>query len=126
MINGMSDHGIFQGVNAAYVLELYDKYQRDPQSVDPATREFFETWTPPPSPGDEKAAPGFGGPGPDARPGLEKRAPEGLVLAVGAFNLAQSIRRYGHRLVPFVLIALGALILYEAGSFRLLRAAFAS
>jgi cadmium resistance protein CadD (predicted permease) len=30
------------------------------------------------------------------------------------------IRRYGHRLVPFVLIALGVLILYEAGSFKLL------
>lgn len=41
-------------------------------------------------------------------------------------TLGAPIRRYGHRLVPFVLIALGALILYEAGSFRLLRAAFAS
>lgn len=31
------------------------------------------------------------------------------------------IRRYGHRVVPFVLIALGILILYEAGTFELLR-----
>ena len=31
------------------------------------------------------------------------------------------IRRYGHRVVPFVLIALGVLVLYEAGSFGLLR-----
>jgi len=31
------------------------------------------------------------------------------------------LRRYGHRAVPFVLIALGLFILYEAGSFALLR-----
>jgi len=31
------------------------------------------------------------------------------------------LRRYGHRAVPFVLIALGLVILYEAGSFALLR-----
>ena len=31
------------------------------------------------------------------------------------------LRRYGHRAVPFVLIALGVFILYEAGSIALLR-----
>jgi len=35
-------------------------------------------------------------------------------------TLGPPIRRYGHRLVPLVLIALGVLILYEAGSFQLL------
>jgi cadmium resistance protein CadD (predicted permease) len=35
--------------------------------------------------------------------------------------LGAPIRRYGHRVVPFVLIALGVLVLYEAGSFALLR-----
>ena len=35
--------------------------------------------------------------------------------------LGAPIRRYGHRVVPFVLIGLGVLVLYEAGSFRLLR-----
>jgi cadmium resistance protein CadD (predicted permease) len=35
--------------------------------------------------------------------------------------LGAPIRRYGHRVVPFVLIALGVLVLYEAGSFGLLR-----
>jgi hypothetical protein len=29
----------FHGPNAGYILELYEKYQRDPQSVDAATRE---------------------------------------------------------------------------------------
>jgi 2-oxoglutarate dehydrogenase E1 component len=36
----------FAGVNAAYVLELYERYRQDPQSVDPATRTAFESWTP--------------------------------------------------------------------------------
>ena len=35
--------------------------------------------------------------------------------------LGAPIRRYGHRVVPFVLIGLGVLVLYEAGSFGLLR-----
>ena len=42
----MFDREDFQGVNAAYVLELHEKYQRDPHAVDPATREFFEGWRP--------------------------------------------------------------------------------
>jgi cadmium resistance protein CadD (predicted permease) len=36
-------------------------------------------------------------------------------------TIGAPIRRYGHRLVPFVLIALGIVIFYEAGTFGLLR-----
>jgi cadmium resistance protein CadD (predicted permease) len=36
-------------------------------------------------------------------------------------TLGAPIRRYGHRTVPFILIALGTLILYEAGSFTLIQ-----
>jgi cadmium resistance protein CadD (predicted permease) len=36
-------------------------------------------------------------------------------------TLGAPIRRYGHRVVPFVLIALGVWILYEAGSFDFIR-----
>ena len=43
----MNDWGEFQGLNAAYVAELYERFQRDPNSVDGATREFFTHWTPP-------------------------------------------------------------------------------
>src|SRR5437763_432207 len=74
----------FQGVNEAYVLEQYEKYQRDPTSVDPATRAFFEGWTPP----------GPAGPEPRTQ-NLEPGARDASVL-VGAINLAQSIRLYGH------------------------------
>jgi 2-oxoglutarate dehydrogenase E1 component len=72
--------GEFAGLNRGYVLELYEKYRRDPSSVDPATREVFQQWTPPSADIDE-AAPISG---------------ESLHKAVGAVNLAQSIRRYGH------------------------------
>ena len=37
----------FHGPNAGYVVELYERYRRDPRSVDAATRELFERWTPP-------------------------------------------------------------------------------
>jgi 2-oxoglutarate dehydrogenase E1 component len=67
----------FSGINHGYVLELYDKYRQDPASVDAETRALFEQW----APAEESAA-----------------RVEGLPLQkiVGAVNLAQSIRRYGH------------------------------
>src|ERR1041385_5502197 len=37
----------FTGVNAGYVLELYERYRQNPDSVDAATRKAFESWTPP-------------------------------------------------------------------------------
>jgi 2-oxoglutarate dehydrogenase E1 component len=70
----------FSGLNAGYVLELYEKYRQNPESVDPATRRAFEAWTPPPA-----AAPGAAG-----APAID------IHVIVGAANLAESIRRYGH------------------------------
>jgi 2-oxoglutarate dehydrogenase E1 component len=75
----MSGWGEFSGINRGYVLELYDRYRKDPASVDAETRSLFESWTPP---ADEDGAPPVDG--------LPARA------AVAAVNLAQSIRRYGH------------------------------
>lgn len=68
----------FPGPNAGYILELYDRFQQNPDSVDAATKAFFEQWSPP---------------------------ADGLVLSptighidkiMGAVNLAQAIREYGH------------------------------
>jgi 2-oxoglutarate dehydrogenase E1 component len=75
----MSGWQEFTGLNRGYVLELYDKYRRDPSSVDPDTRALFERWTPPAV--DEARSEAAAAP-------LEK--------VVGAVNLAESIRRYGH------------------------------
>lgn len=37
----------FHGPNLGYILELFDRYQADPDSVDEATRQFFRHWSPP-------------------------------------------------------------------------------
>ena len=71
----------FQGVNEAFVAELYDKYRRDPASVDPATRALF----------DRLPAPAEGAGGERAEP-----VPLFADKIVGTVNFAQSIRRYGH------------------------------
>src|SRR5260221_8095007 len=66
----------FSGVNRGYVVELYDRFRRDPSSVDPESRAIFERWTPP---ADE-----------DVAADVSARA------GGAAGNLAQPIRRYGH------------------------------
>ena len=71
----------FHGPNAGYILDLYDRYQRDPSSVDPATRAVFEKWQPKPDAIRSVTEPVAG-------PLLER--------AVKATNLAQAIREYGH------------------------------
>ncbi len=68
----------FTGANAGYVYELFERFQRDPSSVDEATRRAFATWTP-----EDPSAPDA----PDA-PDADAH--------VAAFNLAESIRRFGH------------------------------
>ncbi|MGI8672786.1 MAG: 2-oxoglutarate dehydrogenase E1 component [Luteitalea sp.] len=71
----------FQGLNAGYVLELYDRYRHDPDSVDAQTRAYFEQWTPP-----------------ELAPPTAAATSDGIDLCavVGAATLAESIRRYGH------------------------------
>jgi len=72
----------FHGPNAGYVLELYERFLEDPDSVDPASRAIFEQWTPQPNGmAAHVAAPAAGVP---------------IAKIVGAANLAQSIRMHGH------------------------------
>ena len=68
------------GINAGYVAELYERYLVDPSSVDPASRESFERARVAATPGAPPAA----GAAADVR------------AVVGAVNLAECIRRYGH------------------------------
>jgi len=75
----------FSGINRGYVLELYERFRQNPDSVDAETRALFQQWTPPAD--DDMRVPSAGSAGqadPPAR------------AAVAAVNLAQSIRRYGH------------------------------
>ena len=72
----------FQGVNAAYVAELYDRYRQDPASVDAATRAEFDAGLIPDA--EVTAAPR----------GIVERAD--VAEVVGTVNLAECIRRYGH------------------------------
>lgn len=80
-IDHMSGWRDFQGINRGYVTELYERFRRDPASVDPETRAAFERMAPP-----EDAVSGAAAPS----------APINSDIVVGAVNLAQSIRRYGH------------------------------
>jgi 2-oxoglutarate dehydrogenase E1 component len=76
--------GPFEGVNAGYVLELYERYRQNPESVDPATREAFKSWTP-----TELETTGTVSP-------ADVTTPNDVRVVVGAANLTESIRRYGH------------------------------
>jgi 2-oxoglutarate dehydrogenase E1 component len=69
----------FHGPNLGYVLELYERYRQNPDLVDEASRRFFAGWSPPLD----------SGPAGD-------RVPPAVDQVVGAVNLAQSIREYGH------------------------------
>ncbi len=85
--------GRFSGVNAGYVAELYERYRQDPQSVDAATREAFER---DPSVlseldlGDRVPTAGR------AAVAITTTSAAGMAKVVGAVNLAEAIRKYGH------------------------------
>ena len=67
----------FSGINAGYVAELFERYHLDPNSVDPATRAYFDR----------------------QRPSLDLESAETKLeirKIVGVANLAESIRKFGH------------------------------
>ncbi|MDR3709642.1 MAG: 2-oxoglutarate dehydrogenase E1 component [Capsulimonadaceae bacterium] len=84
----MSSLSAFHGPNAGYVLDLYDLYKADPNSVDEATRQYFEQWTPEET--TEAAAPAKK---PDVAPIL---SPTTVTKVVGAARYARYIRELGH------------------------------
>jgi 2-oxoglutarate dehydrogenase E1 component len=85
--------GPFEGVNAGYVLELYERYRQNPESVDPGTREAFKSWTQT----ELDALAGPKGPALRGPQGPEDvTTPNDVRVVVGAANLASSIRRFGH------------------------------
>jgi len=87
----MSDLRAFIGPNAGYVLELYDRYLADPESVDAGSRAYFEAFSPtqPASPVGASTPPT-----PTHAPTVD------LARVAAAIGLATSIREYGHLAVP--------------------------
>jgi 2-oxoglutarate dehydrogenase E1 component len=81
----MDSWNSFAGPNEGYVLDLYERYREDPESVDAQTRAFFEKHGAPPL---ETAAPAS--PVTAAAPAVD------VQKVVAAARLARSIREYGH------------------------------
>jgi len=67
----------FYGPNLGYILELYERYRKDPNTVDEATRQLFAAWSPPEGTTTQLTG-------------------ENLSSLTGAANLAQAIRIYGY------------------------------
>nr|MDQ3388494.1 thiamine pyrophosphate-dependent enzyme [Gemmatimonadota bacterium] len=76
----MPDFSDFAGPNEGYVLEQYERFQRDPEAIDPGWRAYFAEFTPPAVAGGT-----LGG----------AHAPD-LAAIVGAHELAEAIRARGH------------------------------
>ncbi len=77
----------FHGPNAGYIVELYEKYKEDPNSVDADTRKLFEA-SPPPTEILQNGHP--------LAVSLPSAPPVQPEKVMGAVNLAQSIRKFGH------------------------------
>jgi 2-oxoglutarate dehydrogenase E1 component len=114
----MSDlMSLFYGPNAGYVLDLYERFQRDPLSVDAETRAFFAGWQPPEvtsaaaaTPAPTPAAAPTPAPAPARAPTAPARAempglhldrpddhsPLDVTHTVGAARLIRYIRELGH------------------------------
>ena len=79
----------FSGANAGYVYELFERYQRDPSSVDEATRRAFATW-----PADAHPDSGELRRGPTVAPS-GREGGDSVDAAIAVHTLAESIRRFG-------------------------------
>src|SRR5512140_720676 len=67
----------FPGPNYGYILDLYDRYRANPDSVDQASRTLFDQWTPALQ-------------APPVQTGVD------LHKLIGVVNLAQAIRSHGY------------------------------
>ncbi len=74
----MTSERNFHGPNLGYVLELYERFRDDPDSVDESARRLFQRWTPP------------------APAGLTPRTAPELAPLTGAADLAEAIRSRGY------------------------------
>jgi 2-oxoglutarate dehydrogenase E1 component len=77
---------VFHGGNAGYIQELYERYLKDPESVDAEYRRLFAAWHPPlESPAQATTA--------AAAPPVPQ---VNVAHVVGGVKYAEAIRSYGH------------------------------
>jgi 2-oxoglutarate dehydrogenase E1 component len=74
----MTSNRDFHGPNLGYILELYERFQDDPDSVDEAARRLFQHWTP------------------NSPAGLMLQATPSLLPLSKAADMAQAIRSRGY------------------------------
>ena len=89
----MNHKNKFTGANFAYILELYEQYQANPNNVDEESRRLFQNW----SPLDDAPTNHFDTTHtslPTFRHGSMQAF--NLVAVTGAVHLARSIRSYGY------------------------------
>ncbi|WP_456275206.1 2-oxoglutarate dehydrogenase E1 component [Bacillus sp. AK128] len=77
----------FYGPNMGYIYEAYEKYQKDPLSVDETLKALFEQIGPPPIE-DESAH--------LAEPTVQPVQNQDLKATVSAMKLLRNLRRFGH------------------------------
>jgi 2-oxoglutarate dehydrogenase E1 component len=89
--NQMLSVNDFTGQNLAYILDLYERYLQSPSSVDAETAAFFSNWSPDML-RDEAST------NHQAVDGQASAAPShtDLKKVVGAVELVQAIRQFGH------------------------------
>jgi 2-oxoglutarate dehydrogenase E1 component len=99
----MSEWDSFYGPNAGYALELYERYQRDPASVDAETRAIFERMRPLPDGATNGSANGATAiaepPRQTTAAATHAASPDVIhevVKVVLAARMARSIREFGH------------------------------
>ncbi len=91
----------FHGPNAGYIIELYERWRANPDSVDAATREAFANWQPPedgetPAPPSMASSNGASTYAPVGEPTIVPPSAADTRKVMAAVNLATAIREYGH------------------------------
>lgn len=81
----------FSGPNLGYVMELYEQYVKDPNSVDPEMKAMFDQWGPPVSNIEQETTAG--------QTDISFQMPathDNFSKVVAAVKLADNIRTHGH------------------------------
>lgn len=91
-LNSTQLKSLFAGPNAGYLVQVYEEFRRDPESLDPATQEMMRQLSPQDIETLTEGAPNI------ATAALPSVSLEKIVKAV---QLARNIREYGHLQASF-------------------------